>query len=167
MKKAFTLIELIISIILIALITTYLLQTIGLLNTSNKQLATLSQKRNYLRQIKKNFILDIMQAKKIKITQTKNKNFDFLELETTKNSLHNLVAPKVVYFITKEHSLIRVEGFHYKLPLNSENLYKVAFDEVAKDIILFKIYQNKQKNKIFIFIKSKYFQDIFFEVLTF
>jgi len=64
MKKAFTLIELIISIILIALITTYLLQTIGLLNTSNKQLATLSQKRNYLRQIKKNFILDIMQAKK-------------------------------------------------------------------------------------------------------
>ena len=148
MKRAFSLIELIISIILIALIVGYLFQTLKVLDSSNKSLKTHSQTRQYIRKIKKIFILDIMQATKIKLRRTKNKNFDFLELESTNNSLHNLSMPKVTYFITNKHSLIRVEGFNYQLPLNSDTLYKVKFDEVIKDVKLFKIYKGKKKIKL-------------------
>lgn len=164
-RVAFTLIELIISIMIIALIVTYLYQSIGILKNSNDQLVSRDNARKNEDKIKKLFLLDVMQGT-VKLTQTDDKNYDLLEIRTL-NSLHNIKKPKVTYLVTKrDKKLLRIEGLEYTLPLNRDTVYHVKFDEVMRNITHFKLYQNKKKNRLLITIKEKDKPLTVFEVLT-
>ena len=165
-KKAFTLIELIISILLIGLIVTYLFETLGVLKKSDKKLEAKREKRELMLKIKQSIYLDILQANDVNISKTNNKNIDLLTLKETKNSLHNLDMPDVIYLVDKKNRLIRVEGYNIKLPLNTQTLYTVKFDEVLDNIEFFKIYKSKKKDKILIYLKSQKLPEIFFEMFV-
>jgi len=164
-KRAFTLIELIISIMIIALIVTYLYQSLGVLKKSNEMLASRDTTRQNEDKIKKLFLLDILQSTTLTIRKSEDRNFDLLEMETL-NSLHNIKKPKVTYLITKrEKKLIRIEGVAYELPLNRDTVYGVKFDEVMENITHFKLYLNQKKNRVLINIKEKGKPLSVFEVL--
>ena len=154
-RSAFTLIELVISIAIIALIVTYLYQSLNVLKQSNTQLLDKDSVRAEETAFKKLFLLDIMQSSGLKISQTDNKNFDLLTLTST-NSLHNLKKPKITYLVTKRDSrLIRIEGLDYTLPLNRDTVYRVKFDELKKDLTHFKLYEDNNKTKVLVNIKEE------------
>jgi len=134
MKKAFTLIELLISIILFAILTLAMSNVIKEVNNSKNFLM-----KNYKR--KKNYFLkvlyyDILNASYIKIIHTKNPNYDILILKTS-NSLYKLINPKVIWYISKK-ALIRKENLKYTI------------DKFNSNVKIFKIY--KKQSKIFIYI---------------
>ena len=165
-RSGFTLIELVISIMIIALIVTYLYESLGILKNANEQLAKRDETRKNEDKIKKLFILDLLQSSKITIRKSDDKNFDLLILQTL-NSLHNIKKPNVTYLVTKrDKKLIRIEGLDYSIPLDRDAVYRVKFDEVMHGLTLFKLYQNKKKNRILINIKEAEKPLNVFEVLT-
>jgi len=164
-KKAFTLIELLVSIVIIALIVTYLYESLGILKKSNDQLLSRDKERGYETDLKKLFISDIMQGYDLNISKTDSKEYDIMTLSSL-NSLHGIKKPKIAYLVTKkENTLIRIEGVDFTLPLNSETVYHVKFDELKKNLEYFKIFLNKKKNRLLVNIKTKESEPVVFEVL--
>jgi len=154
-RSGFTLIELVISIMIIALIVTYLYQSLNVMKNANEHLEAKDGGRAYETGIKKLFLLDIMQGSDINISQTDHKNFDLLTL-TSYNSLHNIKLPKITYLVTKrEGKLIRIEGLDYSLPLNRDSVYQVKFDELRDHITHFKLYTDHNKTRLLINIKEE------------
>ena len=162
-KRAFTLIELIVSVIILSLIVTFLYSGLGTLKNSTAALFKKDNKRKSALNVKKLFILDIMQSSELNISKTKSKNIDFIFLYS-KNSLYGIYKPQIYYFVDKKNRLIRSEGVNYKLPLNEENLYNIKYDVILKDIEFFKLYKNKKKNLILIIIKQKKKPMNYFEI---
>jgi prepilin-type N-terminal cleavage/methylation domain-containing protein len=155
-RAGFTLIELVISIAIIALIVTYLYQSLGILKNANEHLQNKDAVRAYETGIKKLLLLDIMQSSDLKISQTDHKNFDLLTL-TSSNSLHNIKLPNITYLVTKrEGKLIRIEGLDYKIEnLTRDTVYRVKFDELKQNITHFKLYEDTNKTRLLINIKEK------------
>ena len=154
-RSGFTLIELVISIMIIALIVTYLYQSLNVLKSANEQLEEKDTQRAYDTGIKKLLLLDIMQGNDINISQTDHKNFDLLRL-TSGNSLHNIKLPTVTYLVTKKDGkLIRIEGLDYTLPLNRDTVYRVKYDELREHITHFKLYTDNNNSRMLINIKEE------------
>ncbi len=153
-RRGFTLIELVISIAIIALIVTYLYQSLGVLKNANDHLLEKERERTHETELKKLLLLDIMQSYGLKIFQTDHKNFDLLEL-TSSNSLHNIKLPKITYLVTKRGGkLVRLEGIGYTLPLNRDTVYHVKFDELMENVTHFKLYEDKNSSRVLINLKA-------------
>ena len=166
-RSAFTLMEVIISVIIMALIVTYLYQSVEVLKRSNTVMAAKEQERRYDTRIKKLFILDFLQAMgDINITRTDEKDFDLVQLRTH-NSLHGIASPDVAYMVAKKgNRLIRIEGVGFSLPLNRDTVYRVRHDVVARDLEYFKVYPSKTKGQMLIIFKEKSRPVEFFELLV-
>jgi len=159
MKKSFTLIELIISIAIFAILFLAMSNVlVGLKNSKDtlKNLYHKNQKKDYLIKV---LYYDILNSDTIKIIHTKYPNYDRVLLKT-KNSLYNLDSPNVSWFVSKkENSLIRIESNE---DINfSKKLFSPFIDIFQKRVKLFKIYRRKGKDLIY--IKSK--KPIIFEIL--
>lgn len=164
-KKAFTLIELIISIIIISLIVTYLYESLGILNKSGEQLFKRDKSREYETDIKKLLVLDIMQGYDFNLSKTDSRDFDILTFSSL-NSIHGIKKPKITYLVSKkDNTLFRIEGIDYTIPLDSETIYRVKYDELKKELEYFKVFFNKDKKKVLINIKAKSSQPIVLETL--
>ena len=159
--------EVIISVIIMALIVTYLYQSVEVLKRSNTVMAAKEQERRYDTRIKKLFILDFLQAMgDINITRTDEKDFDLVQLRT-QNSLHGIASPDVAYLVSKKgNRLIRIEGVGFSLPLNRDTVYRVRHDVVARDLEYFKVYPSKTKGQMLIIFKEKSRPVEFFELLV-
>jgi len=139
LKKAFTLIEIIISIFLFSIVMLFLYKTTSNLRLSNKNL-----KQNYNKNSNLNktiYLLknDIISTSSIKIKNEKQK----LTLKTT-SSIHNNTNPTVIWKLLKNNSLIRVEnGFVDKtdIKLNKIRFYKSS---KGKFLIFLEISTNKK-----------------------
>lgn len=155
-RTGFTLIELVISIAIIALIVTYLYQSLNVLKNANEHLEEKDADRAYETGIKKLILLDIMQAShgSIKISRSDHKNFDYIDFNSS-NSLHNIKLPKITYLVTKrEKKLLRIEGLNYALPFNRDTAYHVKYDELMRDVTHFKLYEDTNRTRILINIKK-------------
>ncbi len=136
MNKAFTLVEIIISIFLFSLIMIFLYKSTSSLRLNNKNLSN-----NYSNNTKFNKILyqlknDLILSTKIKINNEKN----LIQLTTT-NTLHQNNKPKVIWTILKQsNTLIRVEN----KKIDSTNI----------KIKSIKFYENNNKNKILCFFEN-------------
>jgi prepilin-type N-terminal cleavage/methylation domain-containing protein len=151
-KRAFTLIELLISIFLLGLIVNFLYTAIANLQKTNtmfsKKSTTMINKQKLLDLLYD----DIFLANKIKIEGLKN---SFVELSTS-NSLFDIEQPNVAWVVSKEKdTLIRFES---TLPFSSmtsdnKNLYHIS--KAGEDCERFNVYQSKDKNNILIHVKFK------------
>jgi len=137
-KKAFTLIEIIISIFLFSIVMLFLYKTTSNLRLNNKNL-----KQNYNKNTNLNktiYLLknDIICASSIKIKNEKQK----LTLKTT-SSIHKNTNPTVIWKLLKNNSLVRVENnFVDKTDIK---LNKIKFYKSAKGNFL--IFLETQTNK--------------------
>ena len=154
MKKAFTLVEIIISIIIFALIMMFLYKSVANLRLNNKNLKHTVSKSKNISNIITLLKEDIILSKKIDL---KLLDKDTLSLITT-NSIEQISKPKVTWKILKRsQKLIRIEEV---------NNLKILRDTTLK-CKKFKLYYNKKEHKLLIFIKTLNNQKYIFEVPTY
>ncbi|MCW8821907.1 MAG: prepilin-type N-terminal cleavage/methylation domain-containing protein [Sulfurovum sp.] len=141
-RKAFTLLEVLISIALMGIVIVALFSAVDMLQNSNQQLFKYLEKSKQTTNATKVLYLDIMGSDG-NITVQKDE-FTRLCMEETQNSLYNLPMAKVCWIVLKkDKTLVRIEGNAYHLPLGSEE--KVEIDPVMSDIALFDVYHEKDK----------------------
>ena len=141
LKPAFTLIEVIVSVVLLSLMITYLYNALGVLQNSNSSLLSKEKQldtRDFLFGL---LYKDLFEATSTTITSTQSKDFDILKIKTP-NSLHDISTPNVIYVVVKEEKkLIRIESpYTFALPIPMESTYMMYADEVAKEVEFFKLY---------------------------
>ncbi len=144
MKKAFTLIEMMISIVILSLIVTYLYSTNSSLSNSNKIITQeLSEISSYI-SLQEILYRDIQEAvTDINIT-TQQKEQDFVSFRT-KHSLHLRVLPYVAY-ILKNDKLYRVESAEPLIyrEISAQDDYDV---DIMGDTELFRLYRKKEQKE--------------------
>jgi prepilin-type N-terminal cleavage/methylation domain-containing protein len=137
--KAFTLIELLISISLMALVVTFLYKVIDSLKMNDKQIAyKIEQNINSQKELKLIF-LDIFNSTNVTIKNIST-NSDELNI-TTKNSLYENYMPDVLYKVDEEKNLIRVED---------------SYEDKLSKVKIFRVY--KSKNGYLVYLNGDYFE---------
>lgn len=141
-RKAFTLIEVLISIALMGIVIVALFSSVDMLQNSNEHLLKYLKKSKKITKATKTLYADIISSDgNISI---KKDEFSRVCMEETINSLYALPSAKVCWVVLKEDkTLVRVEGNDYYLPLGTEE--RVEVDHIIKDVSLFDVYHEKDK----------------------
>ena len=145
-----------ISIVLLTLLISALYGVLNVSKTSQKNIENFVRKqREYL--FYNLVYLDILNAtSKIDVLQD-DTNMQSIVLFQTKNSIHSLYNPYVIYLV-KNNTLYRTESnYKLRLPLTLEHRYFFA-DLVKNDINRFKVYLSRNRRKLIFFINEKFFE---------
>lgn len=145
MKKAFTLIEMIISISIFSIMLLYLYQSVEYSRKKNQSLQ--SKFESYKNDEKLKILLynDLFNQtnpqKDVNLTQI-DKNYDNFSFKTN-NSIHNQITPFITYTTVNE-TLFRLESINeIKLPITYENINNYQIDQVLNEVKSFKVHKNK------------------------
>jgi len=150
--KAFTLLEVLISIILLGIVLLALFSSVDILHDSNQHLAKQLEKTKRITQATQMLYKDVLSSDG-NLTIIKDE-FTRLCIESTAHSLYALPRAKVCWVVMKEeNSLARVEGVAYNLPTRSDD--RVEVDTVMKNVELFDVYHSKDKVLVVLKEKSK------------
>ncbi len=141
MRHAFTLMELMVSIVLIALIVLFLFGAIASSKLSNDTLLKHTEKEQVRSELFELFYRDIMEAVSIQTVETKEKAFTLLQMQTS-NSLYEIAMPYVTYFVhAQTHRLTRLESARkITLPIAYEAESFVMADVLLSDVSAFNVY---------------------------
>ena len=154
MKKSFTLIELLLSIVILSIMFLGVSNVIKELNKSKNIMDRLYDKNINSNLVYKVLYNDLLNSSNIKINNSKN--YSNIILQTT-NSLYKIPKPYVMWYVSKnKNSLMRLES---PTDINLSNLNHYYLDKFLENVKIFKIYLNN--NKKFVFIKSD--KTIYFE----
>jgi len=150
-REAFTLLEVLISIMLLSLVLMALYRSTDILRASNKNLFKHLEHSSDSIKGANCLYIDLLQSDN-NITINTKKKFHQISIQSTQHSLYGLYFVKVVWLVyKKDNTLLRIEGNNFKLPLKSEK--NVAIDTITKNIELFKAYSDKKNEKIIVIIK--------------
>lgn len=163
MKKAFTLVEILISITLFMIILLFLYKALDQTKHSNYQFAQKEQKIKNKNNLYNIFLEDIAEAiikanedTKIKIIEDKKKN-NIVQFKSN-NIYHNPFFNHVTYLVTSNKKLVRIESkiaFDIKKP-KKESFYKQAYiDILLDDIEYFSAKKSNLDNSYLFIIKQK------------
>ncbi len=140
-RRGFTLLEMLISTVLLSLVLLGLYGAFNMQKRSNKHLFDFLTQALEADRGAMVLYRDIFESDG-NLTLV-NGEFDRLCLESTSHSLHGLSRAKVCWVVAKEgRILLRIEGNDYRLPLRSGD--GVEIDEVMKPMALFDIQKNKK-----------------------
>ncbi|ADV45317.1 prepilin-type N-terminal cleavage/methylation domain-containing protein [Nitratifractor salsuginis] len=139
-RGAFTLIEVLISILLISLVLLGLYQSLDVQRSSNRNLHEHLVKAMNRDRVVMALYRDLLSSDG-NLTLVKGE-YDRLCINRTAHTLYDLPNPRVCWLVLKEgRELIRVEGGDYRLPLRSGD--HVAIDRVMGPMRLFDITRRK------------------------
>jgi prepilin-type N-terminal cleavage/methylation domain-containing protein len=163
-RASFTLIETIISVALLGIIFTYLYSTIDTLKRSDRfykeKLFDFQEKQKIVKVLYSDLILA---NSKIDLLQADSKEFSTLKIKTL-NSLYNIANPTVIWYVSKDNTLCRVESTKdINLPLKFDNIKYSFIDRIKSDIELFRVFSSKKSSSL-VYIESKKGEEIIFEV---
>ncbi len=160
MKKAFSLIELLISIFLLGLIVTFLYSAIGNLQKTNIIFNQKSQEEQNEQKLLGLLYDDIFLASELEITGLKNSTINLL----TSNSIYDIEYPYVSWLVSYEkNTLLRVESVHPFTKMTSDNVNLYHITHIKEDCKRFKIYQSQDRDNILIHIKFKDKEPLIYE----
>ena len=161
MKKAFTLLELIISITLFMIIVVFLYKTLDQTKYSNNLFSNkqeILKQSNHLHNI---FLEDIAEASSITIKSDKNKNA--IVKIVTNNTYHNSYFNNITYLISSSKKLLRIESseiFNELAPMNLDFEKNSYIDPLLEDIDFFEL-QSSNENYILL-VKQKAKERVFY-----
>ena len=143
MRKAFTLIELVISIVILSIMMLFLYKSYAMLNRTNALLTDETQLIAKKELLKKVIYLDLTLAMSINILN-QSKTEDIVVLQTA-NSIHKRFNPFVAYII-REKKLYRIESLRpiRSYPLSADSEF--VADELGNAEI-FRVYKSKDSKK--------------------
>jgi prepilin-type N-terminal cleavage/methylation domain-containing protein len=166
MKRAFTLVEILISVTLISLIFIYLYSSIDALKFSNK----FYEEKNKELKVREKFLTtiynDIAFAKGgIKFLDKDSKDYSILQIDNSKNSLYNIKNPNVLWYVSKKNNtLIRLESKDViKLPMGDKGIYTTHLDRVIENCKSFKVYESNGSKSFLVYLKDEKAKPIIFE----
>ncbi|MDF1875398.1 prepilin-type N-terminal cleavage/methylation domain-containing protein [Sulfurimonas sp. SAG-AH-194-I05] len=139
-KNAFTLVEVMVSIVLLGLIFTFLYSTINSVKKQNNHYIAKSDTIKHEERIFVLFNLDITQIIG-NISVTSGIRYDIIQFQT-RNSIYGIIEPQLIYLVSKkDNALVRIEslkGFdlYNKDQLTREFIYG---DILTTDCISFKV----------------------------
>lgn len=149
-RKAFTLLEVLISIALLGIVIVALFSAVDMLQNSNQHLLQYLEKSKQTTNSTKVLYIDILSSDG-NITIQKDE-FSRLCMEDTQNSLYALPSAKVCWVVLKEdRTLARIEGNGYHLPARVDE--KVQVDPIMTEIEIFDVYH--EKDKVLVLIQQK------------
>ena len=144
MRKAFTLIEMMVAISIFALIIVFLYKSYASMTASNQKISQKVKELTEFQKLKRTIFLDFALAlnDKVKILH-QDKQFDVVFFATS-NSIHNRFNPNVAY-IVKENQLYRMESLKpfVNYPLESDRIGDV--DALGK-VERFRVYKALKKD---------------------
>jgi len=162
-KRGFTLIEILVSIVLLGLISLFVSSTIYQTKKNNKLF-----KNEVLKGTKKEIFLntlykDILLSTDLNISN--NKNYTIIKL-LSNNSVYGISHPYISWLVLKQnHTIIRLESAKKIVLPISENMQKFAYiDIVQKNCKFFQASLSKDKKSILVFIKIKKQKPIIYEI---
>ena len=142
MRRAFTLIEMMIAIVIFSLIVLFLYKSYDALRQSNQKYTTMTKEIRRLWRIKKMLYLDFALLIKSDVSVLNQERNEDVVLLQTSNSLHNRFYPYVAY-VVKEGTLYRLESLRkLSYPFDAQTTADV--DEIAK-VTRFRIYKALKK----------------------
>ena len=150
-RKAFTLLEVLISIALLSLVLLALYKSLGMLRASNMQLFEHLSRASEEKRVVETLFLDIASSDG-NITIINDDEFSRLYIQSSINSLYALPSAKICWLVTKKSkNLIRTEGNYYDIPLRAED--RVAVDSVMSDMELFRLY--RKGDEVLVLLQQK------------
>jgi len=151
LKKSFTLIEVLISIILFSILLIFLYQALEMTKKSNKFYSNkLTQIENKTK-IKKLFFSDF-RNKSSKIINLKDKEENSIIYFNTSNTFHNPFYTNIIYLVTKKHNLVRMEckNKFSKKKITDDYLQTCYIDNILQNIKNFNLQFTKSNNEQFV-----------------
>ena len=151
-RKAFSLVEMIISVILLGIIVVFLYETVSNLEQTNR---IFSNNENSLS--KKERILDLLYediflANSLEIKGTDN---SLVSIQTS-NTLFDIAQPNVTWLVVREkNTLLRFESTKEFEKMSSDNSDYYHISKVGENCEIFKVYQSNKKENILIHIQFK------------
>jgi prepilin-type N-terminal cleavage/methylation domain-containing protein len=153
MKKAFTLIEVLISVGLLSILILFIYKTLGTMKKSNDIYGAHYQMTSIGTKIHKTMFLDLAQSVSANVVKG---DFDRLILQS-RNSYFGIIEPYIAY-IVKEGILYRIESNkEIKPKIQYDSLKNIKFEIVKRNVKKFKVF--KAKNSFLIVV-----DDLIFEV---
>ncbi|HSR73834.1 MAG TPA: prepilin-type N-terminal cleavage/methylation domain-containing protein, partial [Sulfurovum sp.] len=149
-RKAFTLLEVLISIALLGIVIVALFSAVDMLQNSNQHLFKYLERSKQTTNATKVLYIDILSSDG-NITIQKDE-FSRVCMEDTQNSLYALPSAKVCWVVLKkDKTLARIEGNGYHLPVRVEE--KVEIDPIMTDMEVFDVYH--EKDKVLVLMQQK------------
>lgn len=160
MKKAFTLLEVVISITIFMIILTLLYKVLDDTKVVNKNIEKYLKEDKNKNRFYKILVEDIAESAG-EITIIKDKNERYFITFKSYNTYHNPFFTYITYLLSKDNAFLRIESkFQFKEQLNEEFFDTAYIDILKKDIKEFKVFKNSDK-VLFSFITKENKKELF------
>ncbi|WP_345987627.1 prepilin-type N-terminal cleavage/methylation domain-containing protein [Sulfurimonas sp. HSL1-2] len=148
-RTAFTLMELLISVVLIAMLALFLYGALGGTRASNVTMKSHADAQSKRLKQYALFYRDCVESYAFGVLATNDKHYQVLQLQT-KNSLYGIAAPYVTYFVHAETlQLVRLEAsFPITLPVPYDDRERIHVSIIDSDVTDFNIYTGKVKEAV-------------------
>jgi len=161
--KAFTLIEVLVSVILLGIISLFISSTIFQTKNNNIIFKKQIQKDLKLETITDILQKDIYQSKEIFVNSQKRYSILYIK---TKNSIYGISEPFVIWLVLKENNtLVRLESSKViSLPIQEEFKKNLFVDIATLNCTNFSVNLSKDKNSVLVFLEKNNKNKVLFEV---
>ncbi|NOQ30094.1 MAG: prepilin-type N-terminal cleavage/methylation domain-containing protein [Helicobacteraceae bacterium] len=153
-KEGFTLIEMVISVLLLSMITTFLYQTLSQFRLTTNSYKSSATKIDNREKIVKTLFLDIKLSEPSSLNILEDdKEFNAITLQST-HSLHRRYNPYITYAVNK-NVLYRIESLEaITVPIIQDLKKSVSIDSLGK-VSNFKIYKSTKASSFLIDYRAK------------
>ncbi len=163
MRKAFTLIEVLVSVVLLGLISIFVSSTIYQTKVGSKFFESIVEKTDKTQRFEDILYRDIVESKELEIRSSKKYSVVYIR---GKNTIYNISNPYVTWLVLKNSdTLVRMESARQiELPVRDDARRYIFLDIVQKNCRAFLLKKSKNQKSILIYIKIKNQKPAIFEV---
>jgi len=163
-KRAFTLVEIIVSVALLGLIAMFVSSTILQTKNNNTLFNEKLQEDGRFEIVSNRLYKDIYQSSTISV-QT-NKRYSILNIKS-RSSVYGIPEPYIVWLVLKEdNTLVRMESARkISLPIKEESRKHIFIDVAIKECTNFSVNQSKDKNSTLVYLSRKNGDKSLFEIM--
>ncbi len=162
-KKGFTLIEILVSVVLLGLISLFIASTIFQTKKNSKIFKKKIEKTQKIENLTSILYRDLLQSSELNIANYKN--YSIVSFRS-KNSVYAIDDPYILWLVLKkDNTLARFESSKLmQLPIREEERRYIFMDTMKKSCQFFQVKLSKDKKSILVYIDIRNHSPILFEV---